>query len=275
VEQVVEQVLEAVQQRLGEQLTLDDLAAIAMFSKFHFARMFRSVTGTSPRRFLYALRLQEAKRLLVNTSLSVADISHRVGYSSVGTFTSRFTASVGVPPAVYRKLRGRVSSVLRGEPPDPTVPGVIRGRLEVPDQLAGAAGPESPVLVGLFRKPVPEGRPIRCELLSRPGDWTFRHVPAGWWYVLAISARVPPGSAQEPEASMISVRGPVRVSPESPTAYVTVRLRPVRPVDPPIVTPLAWAATATRAADSRRYPARGSDPRPGACPAAGLAPLPG
>lgn len=243
-EQVVEHVLATARQRLAEQLTLDDLAQIAMFSKFHFARMFRRVTGVTPRRFLYALRLQEAKRLLVTTSLSVADVSCRVGYSSVGTFTSRFTASVGVPPAVYRRLRGKVSSVLRGEPPDPAAPGTISGRVETPD--AGAT--EGPILVCLLRQPVPEGRPARCDVLGRPGAWSFRYIPAGRWYVLAVSLPPagPEAAAAELDPAMVGMSGPVQVCPERPSAEVTVRLRPVRPVDPPILVPLAGVPSRRR-----------------------------
>ena len=52
--------IEEMQDRLGDQLTVDDLARAAMFSKFHFTRMFQRVTGVSPGRFLSALRLQQS-----------------------------------------------------------------------------------------------------------------------------------------------------------------------------------------------------------------------
>ncbi|MFD0592037.1 helix-turn-helix domain-containing protein [Catellatospora coxensis] len=77
-----------------------------MFSKFHFSRMFQRVTGLSPGRFLSALRLQQAKQLLVTTSFNVSDISLRVGYTSVGTFSTRFTRSVGLSPTIYRRRHG-------------------------------------------------------------------------------------------------------------------------------------------------------------------------
>lgn len=86
-EKAVRRVIETMREHLGDELTIDDMARTAMFSKFHFSRVFRQVTGISPGRFLSALRLQEAKRLLLSTSLSVADISIQVGYSSVGTFS--------------------------------------------------------------------------------------------------------------------------------------------------------------------------------------------
>src|SRR5262245_51420880 len=103
-EVAVRRVIKAMLENLDDDLTIDDMARIAMFSKFHFSRMFQRVTGVSPGRFLSALRLQRAKQLLLSTSFNIADISHRVGYTSVGTFSSRFTRSVGISPIAYRRL---------------------------------------------------------------------------------------------------------------------------------------------------------------------------
>lgn len=231
-EKVIERVLSAARQRLDEQLTLDDLAKMAMFSKFYFARMFRQVTGVSPRRFLYAMRLEEAKRLLVTTRLGVAAISFRVGYQGVGTFTSRFTASVGVSPTVYRRLGGMVSPQTWALPPDPSARCVIAGRVEPPEPER----PAGPTLVGLFPGPVAEGRPAQCDLLRCQSDWSFQHVPPGRWYVLAVSSSGggagPAAPGRHPE--LFNVAGPVKVGLEQPTAHVTVQLRWIRPVDPPI-----------------------------------------
>lgn len=104
VEQAVERAIDTMRSNLSEQLTVDDMARAAMFSKFHFTRIFQRVTGISPGRFLSAIRLQEAKRLLTTTRLNVTDISLRVGYNSVGTFSTRFTKSVGLPPTTYRRM---------------------------------------------------------------------------------------------------------------------------------------------------------------------------
>lgn len=109
--QAVERAIETMQNNLGERVTIDDMARSAMFSKFHFSRMFQRATGLSPGRFLTALRFEEAKRLLVSTSFTVSDISHQVGYNSVGTFSTRFRSSVGVSPTAYRQLVGASSAV--------------------------------------------------------------------------------------------------------------------------------------------------------------------
>src|SRR5688500_16565503 len=91
-----ERAIRMMHENLGDYFTIDDMANSAMFSKFHFTRIFQEVTGVSPGRFLSALRLQKAKQLLVSTSWNVADISVLVGYSSVGTFSTRFSKSVGL-----------------------------------------------------------------------------------------------------------------------------------------------------------------------------------
>ena len=70
VDDAIERVILTMRRRLGEPMTVDDLARTARFSKFHFTRIFQRATGVSPGRFLSAMRLNEAKRLLITTSRS-------------------------------------------------------------------------------------------------------------------------------------------------------------------------------------------------------------
>lgn len=100
---LIEYAVNTIRERYFEPLTLDELASAAMVSKFHFVRVFRRVTGVTPGRFLSAVRLQEAKSLLLATTLNVSDISAQVGYSSTGSFSQRVSASVGCSPTQYRQ----------------------------------------------------------------------------------------------------------------------------------------------------------------------------
>src|ERR1044072_6247332 len=95
----VERVILAMRERLDEALTLEDLAEVAIISPFYFDRIFRQITGIPPCQFLSALRMEAAKRLLLTSSLSVTDVCFEVGYNSLGTFTTRFTQLVGLPPS--------------------------------------------------------------------------------------------------------------------------------------------------------------------------------
>src|SRR6476660_4196704 len=95
----VEQVVRWMREHLDQEISMEEMAEGAGVSPFHFLRTFRRFTGVTPALFLSALRLEEAKRLLLTTERSVTDICFDVGYSSVGTFTTRFTQLVGLSPA--------------------------------------------------------------------------------------------------------------------------------------------------------------------------------
>src|SRR5260370_23685096 len=111
----VERAIASIWERYNEPLSLAEIAKSAILSRFHFSRVFREATGVSPGRFLSAVRIYEAKRMLVSTSLSVTEISLAVGYNSLGPFTNPFTDIVGVSPTRPRPLWR--AGVLVGSPP--------------------------------------------------------------------------------------------------------------------------------------------------------------
>ena len=88
--------------RYFEPLDVDDMARAAGLSRAHFSREFRRAFGESPHAYLLTRRLERAAALLRITDRSVADICHSVGLQSLGSFTTSFTRTYGVPPAAYR-----------------------------------------------------------------------------------------------------------------------------------------------------------------------------
>jgi AraC-like DNA-binding protein len=88
--------------RYFEPLDIEALARAAGLSRAHFSREFRRTFGESPHAYLLTRRLERAAALLRNTDRSVADICFAVGLHSVGSFTSSFTRTFGVPPLAYR-----------------------------------------------------------------------------------------------------------------------------------------------------------------------------
>ncbi|OWY62955.1 AraC family transcriptional regulator [cyanobacterium TDX16] len=86
----------------AEPLDLDGLAATAMVSKYHFLRSFREAYGTTPAVYLTERRIERAQDLLRSTNLTVTEVCMLVGYSSVGSFSSRFREVVGMTPSDYQ-----------------------------------------------------------------------------------------------------------------------------------------------------------------------------
>ncbi|HMG57310.1 MAG TPA: AraC family transcriptional regulator [Kofleriaceae bacterium] len=86
---------------------LDALAALAGTSKFHFARMFRSIVGMSPYQFVIALRMRRAAVRLASELDAVATIAFDVGFGDLSTFNHRFLDVFGMTPTAYRKRHGR------------------------------------------------------------------------------------------------------------------------------------------------------------------------
>lgn len=88
--------------RYVEPLDVDDLARAAGMSRAHFSREFRRAFGETPHQYLLTRRLERAAALLRMTDRSISDICFSVGLKSLGSFTTRFTRTYGVPPAAYR-----------------------------------------------------------------------------------------------------------------------------------------------------------------------------
>ncbi len=80
----------------------------------HFSRLFRAAYGESPYSYLMTRRIERAMALLRRGDLSVTEICFEVGCASLGTFSSRFTELVGVPPSVYRQ---QAAESVAGMPP--------------------------------------------------------------------------------------------------------------------------------------------------------------
>jgi AraC-like DNA-binding protein len=91
-------------------LDVEALARGAYMSAGHFSRQFRLAYGESPYGYLMTRRIERAMALLRRGDLSVTEVCFEVGCSSLGTFSSRFTELVGMPPSVYRRQAARAAA---------------------------------------------------------------------------------------------------------------------------------------------------------------------
>lgn len=188
----VEQAILSMRTRFMDQLTLPEIAEAAQLSPFHFNRVFRSMIGIQPSVFLAALRMEEAKKLLLTTQRSVTDICFDVGYTSLGTFTSRFGTFVGLSPSRFRLLAQQ--KIMHASPQDVWQyvdylqycqqyqgKGCITGSITVSEPFNGL------IFVGLFADPLPQGAPVGCALLTEPGAFHIPCVPDGRYYLFATA----------------------------------------------------------------------------------------
>ncbi len=96
-------VRDRIDREYAQPLDVEALARGAYMSAGHFSREFRLAYGESPYGYLMTRRIERAMALLRRGDLSVTEVCFAVGCSSLGTFSSRFTELVGVPPSVYRR----------------------------------------------------------------------------------------------------------------------------------------------------------------------------
>ena len=128
----------------AESLDVGAIAREAGYSRYHFIRAFCDTYGQTPRDYLSARRVERARELLRTANLTVTEVCFLVGFSSLGSFSTRFKALVGLSPSDYR-----AREVQRGGPPP--IPGCFvlmwshpRNRGEATGAPAGLASAPTP-----------------------------------------------------------------------------------------------------------------------------------
>lgn len=171
----VERSIKMMYRQIGEPLTVDDLADAAYMSRFHFTRVFSRITSVSPARFIATVRIQEAKRLLLQTDRSITDICFDVGYNSLGTFSRIFSTFVGFSPLRFRQLSLTVLGL--------TIPDIVR---LLPSNPIGVQAPSikgevfcnkplALVTVALFPTAIARSHPVKCVCLTDSRRFAFDH----------------------------------------------------------------------------------------------------
>jgi AraC family transcriptional regulator len=236
----VERVIRAMMQCLDRPMHNKEMADIACQSPFHFNRVFHRLTGVPPAQFLYTLRLQQAKRLLISTDLRITDICFEVGYGSLGTFVTRFNTLVGLSPTSFRRFARQLVSRDFQE---------FRSQLLA---LRGFAAPRSSIVTGavtwhsscgvifsgLFRHGIPEGEPISWAHSLDETTYTISAPENGNWFVFLVAV---PWTTTGMQLLLLDglPRGRSGLICRSDAGYsgnMSVALRPPSLLDPPILT---------------------------------------
>jgi AraC-like DNA-binding protein len=100
---LLRRVRDRIDREYAKPLDVEALARDAHMSAGHFSREFRAAYGESPYSYLMTRRIERAMALLRRGGLSVTEVCFAVGCSSLGTFSTRFTELVGMPPSAYAR----------------------------------------------------------------------------------------------------------------------------------------------------------------------------
>jgi AraC-like DNA-binding protein len=217
-------------EKYDQPLSLSELAGEALFSRYYFSRIFRTETGTSPGRFLTAIRLFRAKNLLLETSLSVTDISYLVGYNSPGTFSSRFTLSVGMSPARFRHQARHGFRLAAWRPLEERNTGVVEF-----SGLLPATDIASRTYVGVFGPPF-QSAPIACTIFESSGRYRVLGVPDGDWTIRAVTVATDDLTVKPWQRRPLLLSDPVPITVQGgSTPVIPLVLRQLRCTDVPVL----------------------------------------
>lgn len=247
--EAIQRAIAFMRERYMDQLTLQEIADAAQLSPFHFDRVFRGMIGISPYVFLASIRMKEAKRLLLMTKQSVTAICFDVGYTSLGTFTSRFTLLVGLPPSRFRQLAQE--KIMQTSPKElrEVVDCVqrysllagkegVRGSIRIPVPFNGL------IFTGLFSGPLPQGRPAGCSVLTSAGHYCIPPVPDGQYYLFSAaidqSQKFLSTLAHGPNLHGGREIAPITVCNGRASEEREIELAPPSWADPPIVVAFPW-----------------------------------
>lgn len=96
-------VIDYIHANLDRDIGLSDLAELAQMSPYHFSRLFKQSTGHSPYQFVIKCRVERARELLLNSDLSIAEITYTVGFANQSHLTNQFKRMLGVTPKMVRE----------------------------------------------------------------------------------------------------------------------------------------------------------------------------
>ncbi|MFD3274282.1 helix-turn-helix domain-containing protein [Paenibacillus dendritiformis] len=238
-----EQAIVYMKSHLEEEITSEQLAAHVGYSPYHFTRIFKSVTGISPRHYLSALRMESGKSTLLQEPSLLVKVLLSIGFRSAGSFNTRFKQQVGVPPRAFR-IRSQALTAYMNEfehreltlpVPGKEAAPQITCRIEAPASFRGL------IFVGLFPHPIPDQRPVAgTALAGGKRTCVFADVPSGTYYALAAGI---PWSLRPKDYFVLdrAIRGkyPSAIEVNDRTELgIAIQLRNPLPYDPPIVVSL-------------------------------------
>ncbi|GIN62183.1 AraC family transcriptional regulator [Robertmurraya siralis] len=243
--EIIVDILTYIKTNLSDELTIEEVAGHFGYSKYHFSREFKRLTGFSAADYLSSIKIERAKQELLKQNFSVTDSSFDAGFSSLGTFSTTFAKKTGLSPREYKKqvesLYGITKEYERKSPctlhyyseeKNTEKNNQLSLTIHYPENYESSI-----TFAGLFRSPIPNHKPIVGTALAQTNRHTFTHIPDGDYYLLVCSIE----KTMNPLRYFVlneCLRGKVEEVlhfPSSEHSHVEVHLRPPLPEDPPIL----------------------------------------
>jgi AraC family transcriptional regulator len=235
-----ERAIRFIYEKYSEPLSLADIANSAIVSRFHFCRTFKDAIGVTPGRYLSAIRIYQAKRMLLNTRMNVTDIAFAVGYNSLGSFSNHFTDSVGLAPGRFRRIprRGGIELPHPGRASSSVPHATVTGTIVFPQGYSVGR-----VYLGTFDTPIVQRRPAAAVIIEPPAtasscSFELTGVPHGTWFLRAVA--VADDTDPEPwtrRTLLVGGADPVTIADDM-VISAGIELRTRRPTDLPILLAL-------------------------------------
>lgn len=231
---------------LEEEFKIENVAKVFGYSKFHFSREFKKISGVSPSEYVRGLRIIKGIDSLVEGE-SVINSQLEAGYNSSGTFSTTFTKNTGLSPKEYTKMINELYETVKSHEEieydndnlfyrNPQYPIVLSPYkftlyIEVPNDFQGI------VFGGLFLRPNPNHQPVMGRCRVKKFEYVFYHLPKGIYYPMACGIRKSfnPVSYFQLKRALRACDGQFIEFPLTKNEEMTITLRNRAISDPPLV----------------------------------------
>jgi AraC-like DNA-binding protein len=228
-------------------LSVESLAGMFGYSKFHFSREFKKIIGVTPNAYWSALKMERSLSELGRSS-SILGGQLNTGYQSIGTFSTSFQKATGFTPGQYqeeirklsifteaKKYEGKSDKVFTHYSFDKRNPATVQEHAlsvicHVPDDFKGL------IFVGVFTKPVPNEAPILGKAMTKTNRCVIDKIPNGEYYVLvcAIKSNTNPLHYFLPKYWLRDLHRTSYHFPLEADTEIEFTLREILPTDPAI-----------------------------------------
>lgn len=237
-------ILTYMKKHASDEITIEEIAAHFGYSKYHFSREFKKLTGFSATDYLSSIRIEQAKQDFLKKQRSITESSFDAGFSSLGTFSTTFAKKTGLSPREYKNQVESLYHLTKNYDDNTTSTSYYAEKIQEEDTYQLSVTIHYPksyqssiTFVGLFNSSIPNHKPIVGTALRKKIRHTFTHIPKGEYYLLACSIE----KTLSPLRYFVlddCLRGkadrPLQF-PKDSTKEIDVYLREALPEDPPIL----------------------------------------